>query len=131
MIVLDTDVLIEIFDRGSPIGESILNSLEGKQVTTTSINMHEIAYGFLRIGKTVPNELITLRILPYDLKDALLSSQMENKLNEEGNPVGRFDTMIAAVCINNGSQIATLNRKHFEGFKDFGLRVFGFGEDSR
>jgi predicted nucleic acid-binding protein len=49
---------------------------------------------------------------------------MEDQLEKEGNPVGRFDTMIAAICINRGSQIATLNRKHFDRFKDFGLRVF-------
>ena len=124
MIVLDTDVLIELFDRNSDLGETILESLEGRRVTTTSINLHEMGYGLSRIGKPVPNELVSLRVLPYDLEDALLSSKMEDQLEKEGNPVGRFDTMIAAICINSGSQLATLNRKHFDRFKDFGLRVF-------
>jgi len=117
-------VLIELFDRNSDLGETILESLEGRRVTTTSINLHEMGYGLSRIGKPVPNELVSLRVLPYDLEDALLSSKMEDQLEKEGNPVGRFDTMIAAISINSGSQLATLNQKHFERFKDFGLRVF-------
>ena len=124
-------MLIELFDRNSDLGETILESLEGRRVTTTSINLHEMGYGLSRIGKPVPNELVSLRVLPYDLEDALLSSKMEDQLEKEGNPVGRFDTMIAAICINSGSQLATLNRKHFDRFKDFGLRVFDLGDGSQ
>lgn len=127
MIVLDTDVLVEMFDRNSTLGDILFDKLEGRRVTTTSINMHEIGFGFLRIGKTIPDELISLRVLPYDQEDALLSAKIEDQLENEGNLVGRFDTMIAAICINSGSQIATLNRKHFDRFKDFGLRVFELG----
>lgn len=46
MIVLDTDVLIEIFDKKSVVGEDILAEVEGYEVATTSINLHEILYGF-------------------------------------------------------------------------------------
>ena len=45
MIVLDTDILIEIFDKGSTRGEEILEKIEGYEIATTSITLHEIVYG--------------------------------------------------------------------------------------
>ena len=126
MIVLDTDVLIEIFDRRSEKGEQILDRLEGHQVTTTSINLHEIAYGFHRIGKSLPDEIRFLYVLDFTPKDALLSAKLESQLEKSGNAAGRFDTMIAAICINRGASIATFNTKHFEKFSEFGLKLFNF-----
>jgi predicted nucleic acid-binding protein len=41
-----------------------------------------------------------------------------------GKPAGRFDTMIAAICINQDAMLSTLNRTHFERFIAFGLRRF-------
>ena len=39
-------------------------------------------------------------ILDYTRSDALLSAKLEVELEKIGKPAGRFDTMIAAVCIN-------------------------------
>ncbi|AGK61802.1 putative nucleic acid-binding protein, contains PIN domain [Archaeoglobus sulfaticallidus PM70-1] len=127
MIVLDTDVLIEIFDRNSKKGEEVLKKLEGYDVATTSINLHEIACGFSRIGKLLPEEIRFLKILDFTSKDALLSAKLENKLEKVDNAVGRFDTMIAAICINRNAAIATFNKKHFERFVEFGLKLFDVG----
>ncbi|MFZ2070797.1 MAG: hypothetical protein WAV32_04220 [Halobacteriota archaeon] len=44
MIVLDTDILIEVFDKKSAQGEEILGKIGGYEVATTSINLHEIVY---------------------------------------------------------------------------------------
>lgn len=47
MILLDTDVLIEVFDRGSERGDEALEAIlgSGEDMATTSINLHEILYG--------------------------------------------------------------------------------------
>ncbi|MEM2896358.1 MAG: hypothetical protein QW265_00915 [Candidatus Bathyarchaeia archaeon] len=44
MIVLDTDVLVEIFDRKSSKGDEALNRIlsSGEDIATTSINLNEI-----------------------------------------------------------------------------------------
>ena len=60
MIVLDTDVLIEIFDRKSAVGEEILGKIEGYKVATTSINLHEIVYGFYRGCPTIIQQQIII-----------------------------------------------------------------------
>lgn len=123
-MVLDTDVLIEMIDMRSSIGESWFRRLDGMEIGTTVINMHEMAFGFFRIGRAPPDELRSMQILPFDPEDALLSSKIKSQLEREGNSVGRFDSMIAAICINSGGQIVTQNKKHFERMSDFGLRIF-------
>lgn len=47
MIVIDTDVLIEIFDKKSSKGDEALNKItrSGEKISITAINLHEILYG--------------------------------------------------------------------------------------
>ena len=124
MIVLDTDILIEIFDKNSALGAEILEKIEGYEIATTSINLHEIVYGFYKVKKELIRELMEFNILDYTRSDALLSAKLEVELEKIGKPAGRFDTMIAAVCINRDALLLTLNRTHFERFTKFGLRLF-------
>jgi len=123
-VVLDTDVLIEIFDRNSQKGEEIIGKLETAEVATTSINLHEILYGFNKIGKRIPEEVLQLRTFEYNSQDAILSSKIESELEKSGYSTGRFDCIIAAICINRNFLLATLNRKHFDRFRRFGLELF-------
>jgi len=116
--------LIEIFDKNSALGEEILGKIEGYEIATTSINLHEIVYGFYKVKKELIRELMEFNILDYTRSDALLSAKLEVELEKIGKPAGRFDTMIAAVCINRDALLLTLNRTHFERFTKFGLRLF-------
>jgi len=124
MIVLDTDILIEIFDKKSAPGAEILEKIEGYEIATTSINLHEIIYGFYKVKREIVRELMEFYILDYTRSDALLSAKLEVELEKIGKPAGRFDTMIAAICINQDAMLSTLNRTHFERFIAFGLRRF-------
>ena len=60
MILLDTDVLIEIFDRGSERGDEALEAIlkSGEDIATTSINLHEILYGLEKYAKPVKDVLL-------------------------------------------------------------------------
>ncbi|OYT27543.1 MAG: hypothetical protein B6U97_01220 [Candidatus Altiarchaeales archaeon ex4484_96] len=125
MIILDTDVLIEIFDKKSDKGDEILMKLEeiqDKNIGTTALNYHEILYGLIKYAKK-RKQIYSLKTLDYTKKDAALSSALEAKLDEEGKKTGRLDTMIAAVAINNNSNFITLNRKHYEPLTRHGLKL--------
>jgi len=125
MIILDTDVLIEIFDKKSSRGDEILEKLEGiqdKKITTTALNYHEILYGLIKYAKK-RKEIHSLKTLDYTKKDALLSSRLEAKLDGEGKKTGRIDTMIAAIAINNNSTLITLNKKHYQPLTKHGLKL--------
>ncbi len=63
MIILDTDVLIEIVQKKSKIGKKIYEKIlkSGEDVAITSITLHEFLYGLRKIGKEVKINLPTLQ----------------------------------------------------------------------
>lgn len=127
MIILDTDVLIDIFDKKSKRGEEVAARLADskEEVWTTSLNLHEILYGCIKTGRPIEG-LLTLRALPFTDEDSRLSGKIEAALEEKGAPVRRMDTMIAATAINLGAKFLTFNSRHFERMMAFGLRFFEY-----
>ncbi|MDG6901929.1 MAG: type II toxin-antitoxin system VapC family toxin [Nitrososphaerota archaeon] len=125
MILLDTNVLIEILDKESSEGDRLLKALSeaGEDVGTTSINMHELLYGLKKYTKSV-EKIGRLRVLPYEKEDAEVSSRLELTAEKRGKPVRRIDTMIAAVAINRSARLSTLDSRHFEQFTQDGLHLF-------
>lgn len=124
MIVLDTDVLIEIFDRRSARGEEALRNLvdRGEDVATTAINLHEILYGLEKYAKPV-RDVLLLPIIDYTRRDAQLSAELELKAERLGTQVRRTDAMIAAIVLNRGASLYTFDLRHFNVFQNFGLKL--------
>jgi len=125
MIILDTDVLIEIFDRDSERGDGAMEAIleSGQDIATTSINLHEILYGLEKYAKPV-KDVLRLPVLDYTKRDALLSASIEVKAEKEGAAIRRTDSMIAAVAINHGAQLYTFDHKHFQQLEAMGLELF-------
>ena len=125
MIVLDTDVLIEIFDRGSDRGEAALEAIvkSGEDIATTSINLHEILYGLEKYARPVKDVLL-LPTLPYTKRDAQTSAEIELRTEVEGQAPRRTDAMIAAIAINHGAFFYTFNVRHFKPMEEMGLNLF-------
>ena len=125
MIVIDTDVLIEIFDRKSEKGDEALNKIieSNQNITITVINLHEILYGLKKYAKPV-KEVLQLPVLNYTRKDAPLASKVELEMENTGKSIRRTDAMIAAITINNNANLYTLDLKHFKPLKHLGLKLF-------
>jgi len=125
MMVLDTDVLIEIFDRGSERGDEALEAIlgSGEDVVTTSINLHEILYSLEKYAKPVKDVLL-LPVLDYTKRDARISAEIEVKAERRGSAIRRTDAMIASIVINRGALLYTFDVKHFKSLEDMGLRLF-------
>lgn len=128
MIVLDTDVLIEILDKRSEKGQKALDRLresgESASISITVITLHEILYGLEKYARPV-NDVMQLPVLPYTKKDAGLSAKIELEAERKGAPVRRADAMIASVAIGSGSSLYTFD-SHFTSIKslNLGLRLF-------
>lgn len=122
MIIIDTDVIIEIFDKESKQGDIALQKLKyaGEELAITSINLHEILYGHYKRNKTV-KDIIQMNTLEYTKKDAELSAKIECELEKKGITNTRIDTMIAAIAINRKAKIFTFNKKHFQPIKQLKL----------
>jgi len=125
LIIIDSDVLIELLDRKSQKGEQALKQTieSNEEEATTVISLHEVLYGLHKYGKPV-QELLLLPILSYNKKDAVLSSKIEFEAEKKGNPVCRTDAMIAAITINNNAKLYTFNLRHFKALQDRGLELY-------
>lgn len=125
MIVLDTDVLIEIFDKKSERGDDALKRIleRGEDISITAINLHEILYGLQKYAKPV-REVLRLPVLNFTKRDAHLSAQIELEAESRGTPIRSTDAMIAAVTLNNRASLYTLGLKHFQPLKALGLKLF-------
>lgn len=125
MIILDTDVLIEIFDKESEKGERAFAHVDESEddISITSINLHEILYG-LKKSENPVEEVLKLPVLGYTKRDARTASELEIKAERKGNPTRRTDAMIAAVTVNNGAKLYTFDNDHFEPLETEGLSLF-------
>lgn len=125
MITLDTDILIEIFDRKSVIGDEVLREIlrSGERISTTVVNLHEILYGLHKYAKP-STDVSALPVLDYTKRDATLSAELEFGAERKGSPIRRTDAMIAAITINNRASLYTLDIKHFQPLRAFGLKLF-------
>ena len=124
MIIIDTDVLIEIFDKKSAKGDLALEKIEnaGEDVAITSLTLHEILYGLYKYGKKKRVKgLEQLETLDFNCDDAQLSAKLELDCERKGKKVARIDTMIAATSINRKASLFTFNKKHFEVFRELSL----------
>jgi tRNA(fMet)-specific endonuclease VapC len=125
LIVLDSDVLIEILDRKSDKGDQALQQTikSAEMIATTSISLHEVLYGLNKYAKPV-QEILLLPTLSFTKKDAVLASKIELEAEKKGITSCRTDSMIAAITINNDAKLYTFNLKHFNDFEDLGLKLF-------
>jgi len=116
MIIIDTDVLIEIFDKKSTRGDLALKKIEntGEDIAITSLTLHEILYGIHKYGNKKIKGIEQLETIEFNRDDAILSSKIELQWEKKGKKVARIDTMIAAVTINRKAKLFTFNQKHFQ-----------------
>ena len=124
MILVDTDVLIEILDKNSKKGEDALRKIEdaGEDISLTSLNLHEILFGLYKYADNKKIEKIKLLdVIDFTRDDAVLSAKLEVKAEKRGEKIPRFDAMIAAVAINRGFKLFTFNKDHFDGFEELAL----------
>lgn len=124
MILVDTDVLIEILDKNSSKGKIAMKKIEdsGEDITLTSLNLHEILFGLYKYANISKiDKILMLDVTDFTKDDAALSAELEVNAEKRGNKIPRFDAMIAAVAINRGIKLFTFNKKHFDVFEELSL----------
>ena len=130
MILLDTDVLIQIMDKNSLIGDKLLKFIEKNkyQIISSSLNLEEILFGIFKrsnINELPKNHpLGNLPILPYTKVSAHITALIEVEMEKLGKKKPRGDAMIASVAIENNIPLFTLNVKHFQGIPNLELVNF-------
>ncbi|MHA1230516.1 MAG: type II toxin-antitoxin system VapC family toxin [Candidatus Helarchaeota archaeon] len=129
MIILDSDVIIEILNKNSRIKDQLITKIEkdGDQVATTAINFQEILYGILKrknIAELNKSHLIySFDVIPFTKRDAEIAARVEFSLEKSGKKKPKGDILIASIAIRTGSKLFTLNKKHFQDIPELKLFI--------
>ena len=118
MIIIDTDVLIEISDKLSKNGEQTFQKIisSGEKVAITSITLYEILYGLIKYKKPTQS-LLSFNVFEFGKKDAQQAARLEIELEQKGKKLKRTDIMIASIAINREAILCTFD-KDFKELSD-------------
>ncbi len=126
MYVLDTDIVIDFLRDKEKIKHLIYN-LYTKNIYITFITLSELFFGAYNSQNKTKHlseiDLLTnlVKILYPDSDTCKLFGKIKKELKNRGKIIGDFDTMIAAVTMNNEFELVTNNIKHFESIKNLKL----------
>ena len=124
MIIIDTDVLIEISDRKSEKGEIIHQKIISTEddIAITSMTLYETLYGFMKFKK--PFDYLSLfQVYEFSKEDAQQAANLDLELEKKGKRIKRTDIIIASTTINRGASLYTFDQD-FQELQEFGLRLF-------
>jgi tRNA(fMet)-specific endonuclease VapC len=133
MVVVDSDLIIKYLRKKPRFAEDYLNNLfdNNERLKTTIFNYAELFEGAY-LTNNVPKNLRYVKeflakfeILPFQLIDADLFSQIHAQLLRSGTPVGDVDVLIASIVINQGETLVTQNIKHFGKISRLKIRDWG------
>ncbi len=123
-VVLDSDIIIDHFRKGSDIfDELLLASAENK----TKVYLPGIVYAEINGGQDSKkaDKLSQIEQLPIFFQfipaDQQISQQAGFLIRDHAN-LGIADAMVAATVLSLNAKLATRNKKDFEGVK--GLKFF-------
>ena len=113
MIVVDTDVLIELMKGAEDLPE--------EPMAITTITLYEFLRGARDMdtaASILTENFVVLTETPESIK---ISARIWQDLKKEGAIVPDADIIIAGIAIANRLPLWTRNRKHFERFRRYGL----------
>jgi predicted nucleic acid-binding protein len=123
MIHLDTNYLIGLAVRGSLPAQNVDRWLAaGEPLSASTLAWTEFLNGPVSaVEIALVESVIEEKLVAFEKPTAVLAAEL---FNQGGRRRGsRFDCLIAATAILNGAGLATENRKDFEPFIPFGLKL--------
>jgi tRNA(fMet)-specific endonuclease VapC len=125
--LLDTDILSEIIKGRDPVVAAKARTYLGQlgRLTTSSVTVAEIIYGFRRIGREdrisqFEASLTNAEVLPFDVAAAGHAGRINADLERTGRTIGMPDVMIAGIALHHQLPLVTGNTAHFEYIRDAG-----------
>jgi len=133
MKLLDTTFLIHYW-AGREGARDYLERSEEFELTTTTLNIKEIAVGRALQGKLDRHEILEtfdwLNIIPFQTEHAFLAGQVEAELHRDEavnqDKVNSLtgDVLIAAVAKETGATVVTENTDDFEFLGDASVETY-------
>ena len=116
--MLDTDTVSWAL-RGQGAVSARLLDYRPSQLCISSITLAELRYGADAKGSRRLHGLIStfiesVGVMPFDQAAAHRFGGVASALAKRGEPIGTFDTLIAAHALSCGVTLVTNNTKHFQ-----------------
>ena len=117
--VLDTNMLIYFFKGSGNVSENLL-SKSPSDIAIPSIVLFELEVG---IGKSVNQDkrkkqlkdfLSLVHLIPFGYEAAQIAADIRVVLENQGNPIGPYDVLIAASALAVHGVLVTHNTKEFQ-----------------
>ena len=119
MIVLDTDILINILRRKNR-GEQWKDFLKDKSIAFTTITAFELFLG-AEISKKYDQNMKAIKsliqqfpVLPLSIKSSYIAATIYSDLQKKGQMIELNDIYIAAVTLEHDAELATDNVNHYQ-----------------
>ncbi len=126
-VLLDTDIYSEVIKAINPtVTQNAIAYRQANGVLTLSVvTVMEIVRGFQQNQsvRRLNDFLIAVAsedVLIFDQPAAELGGRIEGELVRTGRPIGMADTMIAAIALTQGLELATGNTAHFQRVQQLG-----------
>lgn len=115
--MLDTDTVSCALRGHGAVGTHILDH-RPSELCISAITLAELRFGADAKGSRKLHSLIdvfvrTIEVLPFDEAAAAAFGPVANALAERGEPIGTFDTLIAAHALSSNLTLVTNNTRHF------------------
>ena len=118
MYLLDTNTVIYFFKDKGRVAERML-SVPRREITLSAIVLHELETGIAKSNdpatrrKQLDTLLSATHLLPFGKAEAEAAARIRAELEPAGQPIGPFDTLIAATALANGMTLVTHNVREF------------------
>jgi len=128
--LLDTDICIHALKKRNAALIEAFTAHDGR-MAVSDVTLYELYYGAERYDDpatriaVIENFAARLEILPFDSRAALHAGNIRARLERQGQIIGAYDLMIAAIARSQGLVLVTGNVREFERVE--GLRVERWG----
>jgi tRNA(fMet)-specific endonuclease VapC len=128
--LLDTDICIHALKRRKAALAERFSAHDGR-MAVSDVTLFELYYGAERYDDPAARTAIIesfaarLEVLPFDTRAALHAGNIRATLERQGQNIGAYDLMIAAIARSQGLVLVTGNMREFGRVK--GLRVERWG----
>jgi tRNA(fMet)-specific endonuclease VapC len=125
--LLDTDIDSEVLKAIDPTVER--NAATYRQqhgfLTLSAVTLMEIVRGYQRKRsarrlQAFLNAVALEEVLDFNRSAAELAGRIAGELEYVGRPIGNADSMIAAIALEHGLELATGNTSHFQRVQQLG-----------
>lgn len=117
-LCLDTDILIDFLRARGEQPTLFELAVERYTCVLPSVTVYEVSFGIERYGRANDRRMLqtllrTMEVIPFDLRAARASAQLDAVLQRAGQRVDFPDLFIAGICVARKLPLLTRNRAHF------------------